>query len=214
MSALKNTLSDAITRPVQQKHNRRMINRIRDFRKRAKLTQIALAELLSVDKTTVYRYETGVTPPFNETFLKIAEALGVKNPIDLLVLGEASDASQAPLVGYVGAGAQVFPLDDGHERVESPPGLKNPIAVRVRSSLMAPAYWSGDILFCEQEAVSRDQLIGRDCIVQVEGGPRFLKRVLKGGAPSTFRLFSYETQDVGDDVYLTMGTPVKWVQRA
>lgn len=191
-----------------------MPNRIKELRNLKGITQQELADLISADTSTVWRWENDRIPPFNDNFLKIAKALGCEDPLELLLPNAEPSSTMVLLVGNVGAGAQVFPLDDGNEYVEGPGGLKNPIALRVTGTSMTPVFREGDILFCEQKTFTPEHLIGNDCIVQIENGPRLVKRVLKGSGPGYFRLFSYETQDVSDDVRIVAGAPVKWVHRA
>ena len=57
--------------------------RLRTARKDTELTQIQVADLLQVDKSTVAKYETGGRLPDIETLVNIADLYGVS--IDLMV---------------------------------------------------------------------------------------------------------------------------------
>lgn len=61
--------------------------RLRDFRKRAGLKQVQLAELSGIDPNLVSRYERGESVPTLETAQKIAFSLGIN--IDELLNGPA-----------------------------------------------------------------------------------------------------------------------------
>lgn len=181
--------------------------RIQPWRKKRGLTQQALADKIGADKSTVWRYEKGAVSPFNATMHDIAAALDV--PIGDLV----SAGSGARVLGNVGAGAVVYPLDDDNEIISAPPDLEDPIAVRVTGTSMMPAYRPGDVLFCEPQSVTRSHIYNEDCVVETEDGQRLVKKVMQGGAPGTVRLYSYETMEAGEDVRLRSAAVVRWIQR-
>lgn len=187
-----------------------MRNRIRDLRETAGLTLERLGALAGVDRATVWRYEKGRTSLFNDSAHKFAAALGVDNPAEFL---ETSAPRPCQVMGEVGAGAQVFHQDDGREYVPSPADMEAPMAVRVRGTSMMPVYREGDLLFAEQRKHVANDVVGQDCIVQVADGPCLVKRVHRGSGSGLFRLFSYETQELTDDLRLTWAAPVRWVRR-
>ena len=173
------------------------------------MTLQELADRLEVDRSTVFRYEKGDTAKlFQKNAHRLAEVLGVESPEALL----ASGPDQVQLVGNVGAGAEVFPIDEENEWLEAPPGIVDPLAVRVVGRSMLPVYRPGDILFAERRERAADDVVGRDCIVQVSNGPRLVKRV-QAGASGMFRLYSYDTQDETKDLILEWASPVLWISR-
>jgi transcriptional regulator with XRE-family HTH domain len=173
------------------------------------MSQEALAAAAGLSAPQVSRYETGATSPFAKGIHQLAAALNLPDPGALV----GQRPSEARLLGEVGAGAEVFPLDEDGDRFPAPPGLEAPVAVRVTGTSMNPAYRAGDILYAEEVAKVCKDVVGQDCILQCEDGRRLVKRVLRGGEPGTFRLFSYETGDLSDDVRLLWAAPVRWVQR-
>lgn len=188
-----------------------MDSAIRRLRNSRGLTQQGLADRIKRDKSTVWRYEAGRTPIFNDGALEVFQALGLTTQDEIL---RALSSAEAPMIGAVGAGARIFPAEDDAETIPSPPGLDQPIAVRVSGTSMMPAYRPGDILFCENRPVTSQDIMNRDCIVETMDGRRLVKKVLPGGAPGTVRLFSYETQEAEPDVQLRTASVVRWVQRA
>lgn len=56
---------------------------IRKARKRKRMNQEALADLIGVDRTTISKYESGSNPIGISAFLQICEALGV-DPAEIL----------------------------------------------------------------------------------------------------------------------------------
>jgi phage repressor protein C with HTH and peptisase S24 domain len=134
--------------------------------------------------------------------LKVVEYFGV------------SASETVPVVAYVGAGAEVYSIDDhakgeGFDRVEAPPGVGgNAIAVIVRGDSMYPAYKDGDVLIYDAEEPPAD-LIGKDCVVEVEDG-RVLVKTIRRGAGDCFTLVSHNAADI-EDVYIRRASRVKVV---
>ncbi len=178
------------------------------MRDAAKLNQEELAAKAECSASQVSRYESGAQPIFATKFLAIMRALGVTDPTEVL-----TEQSYARMCGTVGAGAVVFPLEDDGEILPAPPGMASPVAVRVTGTSMMPAYRPGDVLFCEETPVNRKDLYNEDCVVETMDGQRLVKKVMKGGAPGTVRLYSYETMEAGPDVHLRTAAVVRWVQR-
>ena len=185
-----------------------MPNRIKALRTAAGWTQQELADRLDVDKATVWRYESNTMSLLPKIAFELARVLGLKSPEELL------DSSPMPvhLIGEVGAGAQVFPLDDANEWLASPPDMVDPTAVRVVGRSMMPVYRPGDVLFAERRSNVTNDVVGQDCIVQVRDGARLVKRV-HAGVPGMFRLYSYDTQDETEDLRLDWASPIRWISR-
>ncbi len=92
----------------------------------------------------------------------------------------------AQVVGYVGAGAEVIPVDDhaqgnGLDEVELPPGVELPcVAARIRGDSMYPwedgwlVFWAKD-----QDGVP-DDCINKICVVKLSDGRMFVKRLRRG----------------------------------
>lgn len=180
------------------------------LREQRGFTQEELASAADVSTATVSRYESGAISPFADRFRRIAETLEVSSPTALC----APAPPEARLLGEVGAGAEVFPLDEDGHRFPAPPGMDTPVAVRVTGTSMVPAYREGDLLFAEEASLVGKDVVGRDCILQTGDGRRLVKRVHRGSGAGWFRLFSYETQDFSDDLRLAWASPIRWIQRA
>lgn len=186
-------------------------NRLRALRESRGLSQEKLAALAEVSTSQVSRLETGRTQLFTASAKRIAAVLGLASAAELI--DQPDRPAEARIFGEVGAGAEVIHLDDGTEFVPAPPELSDPIAVRVRGTSMMPAYREGDVLFAEHRAHVPADVLDRDCIVQVHGGPCLVKLVQRGSAPGLFRLFSYADNTQSDDVALDWAAPVRWVRR-
>lgn len=184
--------------------------KLKELRKAAGKSQEQLAHDAGLSHSQISRYENGKSSVFAPGAEAIAAALKLPSAAELL----SDRMLRVPLLGYVGAGDKIYPVDDEPvEMVEAPPGEDGVIAVRVRGTSMNPAYRDGDIVMARGEQLPPDGLIGKDCIVQIDGGPRLLKRLHRGSEPGLFRLFSYESHEISEDVRLTWAAPVRWVRR-
>jgi DNA-binding XRE family transcriptional regulator len=157
---------------------------------------------------------------------EIARALGVSE--GHLLGEEGEDAPPPPrptargrlvsVVGYVGAGAEVFVLDDhahggGLEEVEAP-GEMGPdaVAVRVRGDSMLPAYEEGDLLFYSRHLPPAEMLHKR-AVVKLQDGRLFVKIIHRGEKRGRFNLLSLNAASAGlYDVVLQWAAPIDWVK--
>lgn len=108
------------------------------------------------------------------------------------------------VLGYVGAGAEVFAMDD-HEKgagldlvqVDFPvkPGT---VGVVVRGDSMMPMFEDGDLIGYIRDAAGPDQLLGKICVVKVVDGPTYIKRLKRGSAPGLYTLASANARDIED----------------
>src|ERR1043166_9685350 len=117
---------------------------LNDIMRAGKLNQAALAKRLGVTQPTVSRWLTGKQVPEveqHEAILKEAARLKLIN---------RKGRPSVHAIGYVGAGAEIIPIDDhaigaGLEEVEIPPGIPdNAVLVIVRGDSMYPRYFDGE----------------------------------------------------------------------
>lgn len=119
------------------------------------------------------------------------------------------------IIGYVGAGAAVYPIDDhaqggGFDVVYVPGGTGPAIGLIVRGDSQYPKYEDGDILIFEDRDVDPLSLIGKDCYVQLEDGRAMVKRLHAGTKPGLFRLRSHNAPDI-EDVRIERAYKVAWI---
>lgn len=156
--------------------------------------------------------------------LKLAEILGVsaswlQTGGDPISLTDLSPKRFIPVVGYVGAGAEIFSIDDhekggGIDEVEVPiPGMSlSSVAVRVRGDSMQPVYRPGDLIFYDStDNGDLLHLIGKDCIVRLTDGRTFLKELHV--TDGNFWLHSYNATPMMG-VNIDWAAKVKVIQRA
>lgn len=157
-----------------------MKNRLRELRKALGLTLNDVAGAAGTSNQQLGMLERGERRLTVEWMQKLAPVLGVE-PKDLLP--DAGQSRPIPVVGYVGAGAQIFSIDDhekggGLEEVEAPiPGLpQSTVAVQVRGRSMEPAFYPGDLIFYDrQDSGDLTHLSGKECIVRLNDGRTFIK---------------------------------------
>ena len=134
-------------------------------------------------------------------------------PILLSVLGLSEQAIRTiALVGYVGAGAEIFPMDAlGY--VEAPPGVAGPqtVAVQVKGDSMLPVYRDGDLLYYDTHEEPQE-LVGRDVIVELEDGRCMVKQLMPGTKAGTWTLLSHNAAPI-IDAPIRWTARVKWVQK-
>ena len=166
--------------------------RIREAREALDLTQEQLAEIVGCKQTDVYRIETG----------KVTHSKYLAPILKVLHLSENTHAV-VPLVGYIGAGAEVFAIDDhekgdGLEMIPAPPGMLNGIALIVRGTSMTPKYDDGEVIFIEKTVYAIDSLIGENCYLQLPDGRSYLKKLQYGSRPGLYSLISYNAPPIID----------------
>ncbi len=193
------------------------MNRIRELRTAAGMTQSKLAELVGVSPPQMHWLESGQRRLSAEMAAKIAKNLDCRIS-DLLECAES--APTVALVGYVGAGDMYYPDPEvgpwnAIEEVESPPGERNVVAVRVRGNSMFPACRNGDLIYFRRDDARPEDLIGQDCVVALRDGRVYVKTIYAGTKPGRFRLKSYN-QEITDmhDQEIEWVAKVLWVRRS
>lgn len=140
-----------------------------------------------------------------------------------LLTGEGPDEgpSAIPLVGYVGAGHQIHPMDDfalgaGLDIVDSPPTYGEPapaVAVEVRGDSMFPVYREGDQIYYSRERDFQiEEMINRESVVQLADGRTLLKTIRRGPTPGRYSLDSYNASPI-EDVEIRWAAPIIWIRR-
>lgn len=176
-----------------------------------------LARRTGIDTARLYKYLQGrVAQPRGDVIERIAEAMGVNEL--WLRNGIGPQHARLPVVGYVGAGESFVPYDDlaagaALDEIDFNIESGDPIAVQVRGTSMEPVYRPGDYLVCaRRQDLGRDDFVGRDCVVLLESGEGYVKRVVHGHRPGRYTLLSYAASPI-EDAKLRWAAPILWVRR-
>ena len=168
---------------------------------------------------TYRAHESGLRGLRRDAAARYALAFGVSEA--WLLTGQGAPAgirSTVPMVGYVGAGAEVhlFDGDQSSEQIDeadAPPAAdEHTVAVIVRGDSMIPAFRDRDVIYYRNVRADPDQLIGRECVIRLADGRTFVKILMRGNGPGFFTLFSYNAPLISD-VVVEWAVPVKWVMR-
>lgn len=174
-----------------------------------------LANALEVSQPTVTRWFRDGQDPRGETRDRIralyATTMQEDVHIDSMDVAELvgrrvvrKPDQEVRVVGYIGAGAEVFAVDD-HEKGAGLdvvqvdfPVKHGTIGVIVRGDSMMPMFEDGDLIGYIRDASGPDQLIGKICVVKVVDGPTFIKRLKRGSVHGLYTLVSANARDIED----------------
>lgn len=189
-----------------------MEHRIDELVKKNGMTYTELAERTGMSRSYLSKIRNGEKRLNITTMQRLASALDCK-PEDII-----GRKLMIPVVGYIGAGHQVFTLEPESvgvmDEVEAPPGADGDMAaLRVRGNSMFPVYHEGDILFYRVVCNFDESYLNRDCVVKVENGLLLVKRLRRGNSPGRFHLESYNAPALENHL-ISWACPVLWVKKA
>jgi SOS-response transcriptional repressor LexA len=166
---------------------------------------------------TYIQHEQG-TRGISRQSKKYANAFRVSEGWLLTGEGVGPDATvkrTIPIVGYVGAGAEVLPIDDhekgaGLDEIDPPfDGLSSStVAVRVKGNSMAPAFDEGDVLLYDrQDNGDLLHLIGKKCIVALKDKRIFVKELKRTPAGE---IYLYSINAESEPLF---GVEIEWAAK-
>ena len=184
-------------------------NRIRQWRKRRGLTLQVLAGYLGTSAGHLHKWETGKVSITLDRLTEVAAAL------DCNVLDLVEGLANVPVVGRVGAGAEVNAIDDhakgqGTRMVRCPNGLdaQQTVAVEVEGDSMLPIEEGWLLFYTRDYEGVPTECLGKLCIVQLaDDGPRYVKRLKLGREKGLFNLYSTNAREM-EDIALAWAAPV------
>jgi repressor LexA len=154
------------------------MNIIKDLRKRAKLSQIELAELCGVHQTAVSQWEKGRTNPDTDMLIALSEIFHTSIGA-ILGLDSPDDPVMIPVKGYVQAGEMtLIPDEDICEYTAISPDLSQKgdfCALRVHGDSMLPVFQDNDIIIVRRQGSADDNSI----VIAVEGNVKSTLKRLK-----------------------------------
>jgi len=167
----------------------------------------------SIDRAAVQKMQmvegTGKTKPRSvsaDEMIAISDITGYPMPAAL------NANYSVNVVGYVGAGAEVHPIDDhemgaGLETVETDfPVKPGTVAVIVRGDSMLPIFEDGDLIGYMEDSADPMTLAGKTCVVRLMDGRTFIKKLRRGSFDGVFTLVSANARDIED-------VEIEWARR-
>ncbi len=107
---------------------------------------------------------------------------------------------------------EVFWERDGEpEFVVVPPGITVPVeVVTVRGDSMYPIYRNGDRLIFETVARKLEDVVGKECVVELSDGRKLVKTLRQVG--NEIILESWNSPPI-TNVVIRMAYPIRWIER-
>lgn len=187
---------------------------LRGLEKKGK-TNTELARLLNLPQSRVAEMKTGKRLIKTTEVGIISDYIGEPVPIEIL---PPQSEQQVPVVGYVGAGAEIFSIDDhekgaGMDYVDAPPGgiSKSAVALVVKGDSMLPVFEAGDIIYYDrQDNGDLSHLIGKNCVVRLRDGRTFVKKLQHSNG--AYWLHSHNADPI-IDAQIEWAARVLWVKK-
>lgn len=171
-----------------------------DRLKRARLdagyaSAAAAARAMGVPAPTYQGHENG-SAGLPRAAERYASFFGVSLDWLLTGKGKTRRASKVPVICYIGAGAEMHPIDDhsqgqGIEMVDPPQGVTDCVAAIIRGDSMYPLRDGWLVFWTRHQTGVPEECIGQLCVVQVKDGPALVKEVRRGSQKGFFRLESW-----------------------
>ena len=145
-----------------------------------KLSQAALARMLSVSQQTIGSWEVNRTTPPPEMIVKISKVLCISAGLLLDASNDSQQVLRIPVLGNIPAGIPIQAIEDVLDYEEAPldwsAGGREYFALKIKGDSMSPDYVDGDVVIF---LASDDCDSGDDCAVIINGDDAAFKKVIK-----------------------------------
>lgn len=168
------------------------MNKFKELRKKAGLTQIEFAEKLNVDQSTISKWEQDKAIPDIQMLVQLASffnvsvdyLMGREQKVDSNVRGVQMERNtvRIPVYGTIPAGIPIEMIEDsyieGFEDISADllRGNNKYFALRVKGNSMLPKFEDGDILILKQ---TEDCENGAFCAISINNAECTFKKVIK-----------------------------------
>lgn len=155
------------------------------------------AEAMGTNKFTYTQHENGNRGFPTSAAKRYAKFFRVNLKWLVSGTGPMKNNIRIPLVGHVGAGAEIYPDDAyplGHasDMIEAmPDGLDECVAVTIRGSSMHPLGDGWIVIYARSQEGVPDDCINKLCVVKIHEGPTLLKTVQRGRTAKYWNLESW-----------------------
>jgi phage repressor protein C with HTH and peptisase S24 domain len=172
--------------------------RIKELAEKRGVKLYQIADAIGMDQGGFSRMVNGTRRTNSDVLTAVAKYLSVS-------IGELFETPKIPVVGYIGAGAVVIPIDDyekgdAFDHIE-PDGYYSPnaVAVIVRGESMYDRYRDGDVLIYDEQRTDIESFIGRrECVVKLADDRIMIKRVTRGSEDGLYTLISFNHPPIED----------------
>lgn len=173
-----------------------MGNRLKELRNSLGWTLERAATEMSVSRSQYIKLERGERRLTADYIERAAKAFGA-------TAGEIlSEATEVPLVGYVGAGAEAhfYAHGDGdYEMVPAPEGAtSDTVAAEIRGDSLGPLFDRWLVYYDEVRSPVTPDLIGRLCVVGLPDDRVLVKKITRAKTPGLFHLLSNTEEPIFD----------------
>lgn len=162
---------------------------LRELREAAGLNQTELARLVGTSQPQINRLEQGDRQITKKWALRLAPHLRVTP--EFLLFG---DQKTAPVVGYVGAGAEAHYYADGQgpfDEVPAPEGATDKtVAVEIRGESLGALFDRWLVFYDDVRSPVTPDLIGKLCVVGLADGRVLIKKLRRSKTEGLFHLIS------------------------
>lgn len=144
------------------------------------------------------------------------------NPAWIMYGGDVNRNGQVtvPVVGYLGAGMEVYYVDDhekgaGMDVVEAPPDLDefNLVALKVKGDSMRPLREGTIVYYRKEQDGVPDNALNDLCVVRLADGRTLLKELRRGYSPGRFNLMSWaHGMEPMEDQQVEWAARVLWIR--
>lgn len=138
--------------------------KIAETRKARGLNQDELAELATLNRVTIARYETGKAEPGAQALNRIADALEVTTDEllgreDRITPFIPISGNRVPIIGSIACGERITPDTTPDGYADLPDGVRADFALRCKGDSMLPTFRDGDlVLIRAQPEVENGQI--------------------------------------------------------
>lgn len=187
-------------------------DRLRQAREAAGFQKpVDAARAMGISRFTYAQHESGLRGFRRDSAILYARKFKVS--LEWLLTGRGNAGNlEVPVVAFVGAGAEINPMDDhakgsGLEMVPPPPGVTECVAAVIKGDSMHPLRDGWLIFWVRDYHGVNEDCIGKLCVAQILDGPCLVKEVHKGSKAGFFNLLSWNAP-ARHDVRLEWAAPV------
>lgn len=170
------------------------------------------AEAMGANYNTYAQHENKIRDIPRDAAIRYARFFRIS--LEWLLTGKGSQKPtrpEVPIVSYVGAGAEVFAIDDSAQgsgliMVPAPVGMEDCVGAMIKGDSMHPLRDGWLIFWQRDQSGVPEDCIGQLCVCQVRDGPTLVKDLRRGSRKGLYRLESWNAPTRED-------VPLEWASR-